>query len=50
MQEINDYIINGLYKGLFASRRLPSQEALFYKKIENMNEKVKPVDFGIPAN
>ena len=50
MQEINDYIMNGLYKALFANRRLGGEEATFYRRIESMNDKVDPTDFGIPAN
>jgi len=40
MQEINDYIMNGLYKGLFANRRYGTEEATFYRRIESMNDKV----------
>ena len=50
MQEINDYIMNGLYKGLFASRRLAKKEVAFQHKIDMLNESVGPKDFGIPPN
>ena len=50
MEEINDYIMNGLYKGLFASRRLATEEATFQRKVEVLNESVGPRDFGIPPN
>ena len=42
--------MNGLYKALFANRRLGGEEATFYRRIESMNDKVDPTDFGIPAN
>ena len=33
MQEINDYIINGLHYGLFASKKFTGNDAKLYKKI-----------------
>ena len=35
---------------MFANRRIPPQEALFYQKIQKMSDKFNPQDFGIPAN
>ena len=48
MQEINDYIINGLHYGLFASKKYTRHDADLYKKIRQMNELVTLDDLELP--
>ena len=48
MQEINDYIINGLHYGLFASKKYTDIDAKLYKKIRQMNEVVTLDDMDVP--